>query len=137
MRVLVTGSRQFTDQSIVYEHLDEAYREWFVNDFPYDGGADFIVVHGGATGADALAGQWVQDRRSLAVPPSMEVHPANWRKHGRQAGPIRNHHMVSLGADLVLAFFWPGAANVGTRHCVQEARTWLEFKGTAIKEVWP
>ena len=135
MRVLVTGSRQFGSQEIIYRELDAAHTAWEASADYLN--APFVVVHGGAPGADAVAGQWCHDRRGLSRPPTQEVHPANWAQYGGRAGPIRNHLMVRKGADLVLAFFWPGAGNVGTRQCVEEARRWLEFNGTTIKEVWP
>lgn len=134
MRVLVTGSRQWLSQSQLYNELDEALVSWMRS------GSEepFVVVHGGAAGADETAGRWVHDRRGLAPnAPTVEVHPANWNRHGRSlAGNIRNHEMVILGADLVLAFLVPGAANRGTRHCISEAKTWLGFKGVPIKEIW-
>ena len=49
----------------------------------------------------------------------MEGHPAEWRG-GRLCGPERNAHMVSLGADLCLAFPLPSSR--GTRNCMRLAR---------------
>lgn len=139
MRVLVTGSRQWLDQKKLYDELDAVFIEWMrraVWDVAVaeDG---FTVVHGNAPGADTLANQWVWDKRGEAFTPSVEVHPAQWAVHGRRlAGKIRNTEMVKLGADIVLAFFVPGAANNGTRHCVKTAESWLAWKGVPIKEIW-
>ena len=71
------------------------------------------IIHGSAMGADALAGEaaaklGIQDVRC----------PANWGLHGRRAGPIRNHNMLELHPDLVLAF--PGGN--GTAHMCKIAR---------------
>jgi hypothetical protein len=44
-----------------------------------------------------------------------ERYPADWKKHGRKAGPLRNEHMASLGADLALGFRCAGKSN-GTDH---------------------
>lgn len=74
------------------------------------------VIHGGASGADALAAGWAtmvlgQDR--------VEAYPADWILHGRSAGPIRNQRMIDEGKpDLVIAF--PGGA--GTADMVRRAR---------------
>lgn len=138
MRVLVTGSRQVLDETPVYRELDLAWAEWF-NSPERGEEEDFVVVHGNAPGADTLANQWVYDNRHhslFARPPAVEVHPAQWNLHGPSAGFKRNHEMVVLGADLVLAFFQAGAQNAGTRHCVGEAERWLEWKGVPIKRVW-
>lgn len=128
MRVLVTGSRQMLDQARVYRELDDLFAMAME-----DGDAEFIVVHGAAPGADSLAGQWVFDRRHNGpVHPQVEVHAAEWNRYGKLAGGIRNAKMVGLGATVVLAFFQPGAQNVGTRNCVAQAR----LAGLDVKETW-
>lgn len=98
MRVLVTGSRDWTNEDAVryalYEHTEVV--KW---------GA--TIVHGDCpTGADAHAERWVQHN----VKPfgaRAERHPAKWQEHGRAAGPKRNAEMVARGADLCLAFIGP------------------------------
>lgn len=109
MRILVTGSRDWTNRDAVNLALHKVLR-----DFPLE---PITLVHGGCpTGADYLAhsfahfsSRWIDE----------EVHPADWKKHGRAAGPIRNQHMVDLGADLCVAF--PLGESRGTRHCMKAA----------------
>lgn len=79
-----------------------------------DAEREVIVISGGARGADALAHE-VAEQLGMET----EVHVAEWYRYGRQAGPIRNDHMVSLGADVCLAF--PLGRSVGTRHCMAAA----------------
>ena len=75
---------------------------------------EITLVHGDATGADRMAEDlW----RQTGMP--VERHPANWRAHGRLAGPVRNRAMVAAGADLCLAF--PLGESKGTRGCMREA----------------
>lgn len=45
------------------------------------------VISGGATGADAAGEQWA---RGHSIP--VRRFPADWSKHGKSAGPIRNAH---------------------------------------------
>ena len=85
------------------------------------------LLHGGARGADRAIGRAA---RQLGWP--VEVLPADWRRHGRAAGPIRNRELLELAisravalaspaspvAVLVVAF--PGGA--GTASLVQQAR---------------
>lgn len=108
-RVIVTGSRDLTDREPVWAALCNA--RWDL------GGGDFIVVHGGARGADRFAELWAR-RTDLYV--ESEIHRADWATHGRAAGPIRNAAMVAAGADLLLAF--PMGPSPGTRGCIRMAQ---------------
>lgn len=109
MRVLVCGGRSYSDAHRVKAELASC-------------GAT-LVIHGGASGADALAGEWAR----LSCVPYM-VFPAKWSEHGRKAGPIRNRLMLEQSyPELVLAF--PGGA--GTADMVRRARS----AGVPVKEV--
>ncbi|WP_436528579.1 bifunctional DNA primase/polymerase [Actinoplanes sp. HUAS TT8] len=98
-RVLLTGSRTWTDVAAITAVLDRLHARH---------GAALVVVHGACPrGADAIADQWCRDR---AV--STEQHPADWST-GRQGGPARNAAMVATRPDLCLAFIRdrsPGAS---------------------------
>lgn len=84
------------------------------------------LVHGGARGADHMAGSiW----RMNGGP--VEVHHAEWSK-GKGAGYARNAEMVNLGADVCIAFFANRAENRGTRHC----STLAASAGIKVIEVW-
>jgi hypothetical protein len=86
-----------------------------------------LVLHGGARGADAAIG-----RAANQLGWSSAVMPAQWERHGRAAGPIRNRELLqqavaravahtspgSIASVLVVAF--PGGA--GTASLVQQAR---------------
>lgn len=111
MRVLVTGSREWSDRDVVRDALTQALTTC----------ADpvFTVVHGAnPRGADRWADEWARNHTSTGF--AVERHPADWSM-GKQAGHWRNQHMVNLGADLCLAFFQPGATNRGTADCVRRA----------------
>lgn len=71
------------------------------------------VVSGGARGADAFGEEWARDRR---VP--VRVFPADWNRHGRAAGPIRNREMAEY-ADALVAV-WDGESR-GTKNMIEEA----------------
>lgn len=112
MRIQITGSRDFTDGELIKDILLGFVSECFRDREP------ITIVHGGARGADRLAGEAVFDLSWVNV----EVHPANWGKYGNLAGPIRNVEMLDAGRpDIVLAFYKRGAANVGTQNLVNEA----------------
>jgi len=107
MRILVTGSRHWTDKAEIRAAL------WCTIPTPQDC-ATTTVVHGAARGADILAAEVAREMGCLT-----EAHPANWARDGRAAGPIRNAEMVALGADVCLAF--PIGESRGTRHCMAVA----------------
>jgi hypothetical protein len=94
VRVLVTGSRGWADVAAVRAALDAATPA-----------ARITVVHGDCpTGADTHAHRWAADHDQR-----IETHFADWKAHGRAAGPIRNKAMVAAGADLCLAFIRNGS----------------------------
>lgn len=119
MRVLVCGGRDYQDRDMVIRTLD-----WMAEAHARSKGIDtsdnwlphpeFVVIHGGCpTGADAHADDW-----AVVNWAGCEVYRADWDKHGKAAGPIRNQQMIDQGRpDLVLAF--PGGR--GTADMVRRA----------------
>ena len=87
-RVLVTGSRDWTDVDAIFDALSE---------FNMPG---TVLVSGACpSGADAIAEHiWAEFGREV------ERHPAEWDRYGKSAGYRRNAEMVHLGADVCLAF---------------------------------
>ena len=73
-----------------------------------------IIVSGHAPGADAMGERFAKEH---VLP--CEIHPADWAKYGRSAGPIRNAEMASC-SDALIAF-WDGQ-NPGTRSMIELAR---------------
>jgi hypothetical protein len=114
-RIMVTGSRNHTDRNKIRNALEVEYlQETAIF------GRGIVVVHGGASGADSIADAWAKEQKAKGRRVEVEVHPANWKHHGRAAGPMRNQHMVNLGANVVLAF--PIGKSPGTRHAMNAAR---------------
>ena len=88
-RVLVTGSRTWTDRAAIRDGLAAVW-----------GDGDRVLVTGACpTGADALA-----EACWRAWGGRVETHPAVWEAHGRAAGPRRNAEMVAAGAQVCVAF---------------------------------
>jgi hypothetical protein len=103
MRVLVCGSRNFNDRKLMVREFDK---------LP----TDVVIIHGGAWGADKMA-----EEMALARGMRVECYHADWKAHGKAAGPIRNQRMIDEGKpDLVLAFPRPGSK--GTWDMVNRAK---------------
>ncbi|KKN05312.1 hypothetical protein LCGC14_1088550 [marine sediment metagenome] len=88
MRILVCGSRIWKDREGIKVNLASYAAH------------DPVVIHGGARGADTIAGEVAKE---LGF--EVEVFPADWNKHGKTAGFIRNQQMLDEGKpDRLLAF---------------------------------
>jgi predicted Rossmann-fold nucleotide-binding protein len=103
MRVLVCGGRDYADHDWLFKELDALRVSRGVT----------VVISGCAPGADTIGIEWAVARKVEIV-----RFPADWQKHGRAAGPIRNQRMLNEGRpDLVVAF--PGGR--GTADMVKRA----------------
>lgn len=92
MRILITGSRNWTDVNAIHaDMLLEAVTGCW-NDM-----SSVTVMHGGCpTGADAIA-----DRLARQLGFNVFIYPADWEGLGKAAGPTRNKRMVEECADYV------------------------------------
>lgn len=109
IRILITGSRTWTDDETIASAITAAY-DWAVSQHHVleDGEhpeLNPLIVSGACPrGADRLAEEWAG-----RVHWPVERHPADWNQHGKQAGFVRNAEMVALGADVCLAFIKDGS----------------------------
>lgn len=108
MRVIVCGSRDWTDTKVILERLKQ---------LP----ADTMVMTGGCRGADRIADELIRWSDHLWYLRT-DVHFAEWEEHGKSAGPIRNQKMLDRGPDLVIAFHPDIESSKGTKHMVSIAR---------------
>lgn len=104
MKVLVSGDRKYTNQQKVFEELDRLHSQRPIE----------MIVHGGETGADALAHYWAEIQK---VP--VRVYNADWSKYGRSAIPHRNAQMIENEMPHGMVTFTCGA---GTKNLVNLAK---------------
>ncbi len=84
---------------------------------------DIVIIAGGAKGVDSAAADF-----AIMAFCQLQEFKADWDKHGKAAGPIRNQQMLNEGKpDLVVAF--PGGR--GTADMVRRARK----AGVPVKEI--
>lgn len=103
MKTIIAGCRDFND----YRWLRKQVDYYILHKNPIT-----EVVCGGAKGADALGEQYAIDNNI-----TLTMFPADWDKHGRAAGPIRNRQMAEYGEVLIAV--WDGKSR-GTKNMIDE-----------------
>lgn len=106
-RVVIAGCRIFYN----YVTLKERCEYYLQNKMMTH---NVIIVSGHASGADSLGEKFATDHNLQC-----ESHPADWDKHGKAAGPIRNAEMAEV-ADALIAF-WDGQSK-GTKSIIDLAK---------------
>lgn len=91
MILIIAGSRNL---KVTIEDLDS----YITNDFVINPSS---IISGGATGIDTCANKYANYKKIAFIP-----FPADWKKHGKAAGPIRNKLMAEHGDVLLL--IWDG-----------------------------
>lgn len=141
MRILVCGGRTWGEVPVdtppdqLAAAREKAMRErWTVHasldELTIDDGemlprAGTVIITGCAPGADRCADGWAVCNWTQLL-----EFPADWRTHGKAAGPIRNQRMLDEGKpDVVIAF--PGGR--GTADMVRRA----ERAGVRVVRVAP
>ena len=105
MRLLICGDRNWSDRRSI-----ESYLSCYSPELT-------TVIHGGARGADSIAGE-IAENLGMGV----EVFPADWHRFGRAAGPVRNRKMLDAHVDLVVWFHLDIESSKGTKNMVTQAR---------------
>lgn len=126
VRVLVCGSRYWSDRAYLYEQLDKLHASLPIT----------TIIQGLASGADIQAHDWAKSRgvELAEETPGAEGFPAHWQERGRGAGPIRNQQMLDEGEpDFAIAFHENLAESKGTRDMTQRLTKakipWINLRG--------
>lgn len=105
--IVVTGDRHWTDAARIRAVLSDLVKEF----------GRIAVAHGGARGADTLAGE-----AALQLGQSVLRFLPDWGLYGGAAGPIRNRLMLEQRPALVVAFHdHLRGGSRGAKDCVLEA----------------
>lgn len=107
-RVIIAGGRYFNDYILLKERCDYYLQNKLKE-------SRVVILSGHASGADTLGEHYAQERGL-----ECELHPADWKAHGRAAGPIRNKEMAEV-ADALIAF-WDGQSR-GTASMINLAKS--------------
>lgn len=104
MRVIICGGRGYNDKEYIFRALDAIHEKTPITH----------VLSGMALGADTWGVIWARQRGLDTT----GFH-AQWKTHGKAAGPIRNRSMLEDGKpELVIAF--PGGK--GTANMIEQAK---------------
>ena len=103
MKTIIAGSRGITDIATVAAAIVASGFQDQITE----------VVSGAARGVDRLGEQWAA---SVGIP--VKSCPADWRRHGRGAGLIRNREMADYAGALIAV--WDGQSR-GTRSMIELA----------------
>ena len=98
MKVIIAGSRSIIDYEIVKLAVQKS------------GFTISEVVSGTCAGPDKLGERWAQENN---IP--IKRFPADWNKHGKVAGPIRNSEMVKYCENAII--IWDGISR-GTQDTI-------------------
>lgn len=104
MKVIIAGGREFNNYTKLTYHCDK-----ILSNKP-----QVEIVSGGAEGADRLGEDYAKSKGH-----SVTRFPADWNKHGKAAGPIRNREMAEYADGLIA--FWDGTSS-GTANMIKEAQ---------------
>jgi hypothetical protein len=102
MRTIIAGMRDYQNYTVVCAAMEAC------------GWTPTQVVSGCAAGVDSLGERWAKEHGI-----SVQQFPADWKTHGRAAGPIRNRQMAEYGDALVA--LWDGQSK-GTGNMIKQAR---------------
>ncbi len=103
MKTVIAGSRNVTNKTLVFECIEKSKL------------AITEVVSGCAKGVDSL-GELYAFRHGLQITPFW----ADWRIHGKAAGPIRNREMAEYADQAII--LWNGESS-GTRNMIECMRS--------------
>jgi recombinational DNA repair protein (RecF pathway) len=104
MKTIIAGSRSITDYDVIKKYIKV---------FEETHGKISLVISGTAKGVDELGERYANENN---IP--LSRFPADWDKHGKKAGILRNIEMAN-NANALIAF-WDGKSK-GTKHMIDTA----------------
>ena len=118
MILIVCGSRTFDDPAFLFKKLDRLTRKLDKRKLTVVTGAQRSKAKDGHWhGADYLAERWAKENWCNLL----RFH-ADWQKHGKAAGMIRNSEMLEESKATALVAFRVNGPSPGTDDAVAKAR---------------
>lgn len=107
-RIIVAGSREFTDYSLLKKNINNIIKNY----------SNVEIVSGTARGVDRLGEKYAREHMV-----DLKRFPADWNRYGKSAGYRRNEEMAQYSSQEkgVLIAFWDGQSK-GTNHMINIAK---------------
>ena len=112
-KIIIAGSRDFHDYELLKLEANKFINEYKTTLSNLDDNS-ISIVSGHARGADKLGEQYAREHSYFCY-----VMPADWDKHGKRAGYLRNASMAKEANALIA--FWDGQSR-GTYHMIELAK---------------
>ena len=113
LKILICGGRHFCNYALLESIADNVIKG---QNF-----SEIEIVSGHCIGADRMGEEYAK-RRNYAL----KIFPAEWKKYGKRAGPIRNKQMIDYIAEfenkIVVAFTGPNTKGTKIRLRLQKRR---------------
>lgn len=106
MNVVIGGYRNFENYEIFKSFVYSCLNELESN--------EITILSGHCKGVDLMGERYAKEKGLV-----LEIYPADWKKYGKAAGPIRNKKMVEK-ANIVIAFVCERAK--GTKNLIAQAK---------------
>ena len=117
MRLLICGSRQWHDEDTIRTMLHNEESVAWANQ------EEFVVIHGHCPdGADRIADRICVEELDMTPGVDLIREPAQWKRYGRSAGPVRNQLMLDRHRPEVVFAFRHGVKSNGTDDMIRRAR---------------
>ena len=91
-RIVIGGCRDYNDYEAFKCFVDKCIEKM-------GEGCDITVISGHCSGVDMMGERYAREKNF-----GLEIFPADWKRYGRAAGPVRNKQMVEA-CDSVIAFW--------------------------------
>lgn len=110
MKILITGSRHWDDVDVIIDVLKQFQQ-------------NTIIIHGACDGADTISSIVAKELGFI-----VRQYPADWKKFGKSAGPIRNQSMINIEhlreehIDLCIAFHDDISTSRGTKDMINRVK---------------